>query len=57
LRIQIAGDPWRVPFAFDPGRNAIPLVGGNKGGDERWHKTNIPIAEERSARHVAESSA
>lgn len=52
LRVQIQGDPWRVLFAFDPKRQAIVLVGGNKRGDKRWYKKNIPIAEERYRRHV-----
>jgi hypothetical protein len=32
LRIQYKGEPWRVLFAFDPHRQAILLVGGNKSG-------------------------
>ena len=36
----------RILFAFDPKRNAILLVGGDKAGQwERWYKTAIPIAE------------
>lgn len=38
LRVQYKGKPWRILFAFDPKRTAILLVGGNKGGDERWYK-------------------
>lgn len=52
LRIQIGGDPWRVFFAFDPKRSAILLVGGNKGGDERFYEVNMPIAEERYRKHL-----
>jgi hypothetical protein len=52
LRIQIAGKPWRILFAFDPRRAAILLIGGNKGGDDRWYKTNVPIADERYQRHL-----
>lgn len=52
LRVRFRGDPWRVLFAFDPTRRAILLVGGNKGGDRRWYRTNIPIADERSRRHL-----
>ncbi len=52
LRIQIHGDPWRILFAFDPKRAAILLVGGNKGPDKRWYKTNIPIADKRFAKHL-----
>jgi len=54
LRVQYQGEPWRVLFVFDPKRRAILLVGGNKRGDERWYKKNIPLAEERYKRHVAE---
>jgi hypothetical protein len=53
LRVPVGGEPWRVLFAFDPQRSAILLVGGNKGGDKRWYKTHIPIADERFARHLA----
>jgi hypothetical protein len=52
LRVQIAGKPWRVLFAFDPTRTAVLLVGGNKGGDPRWYKTSIPIADRRFRRHL-----
>jgi hypothetical protein len=47
LRIQYKGEPWRILFAFDPKRQAILLVGGNKTGNKRWYKKNIPIAERR----------
>ena len=52
LRVQYAGEPWRILFAFDPERNAILLVGGNKAGDKGWYKRNIPIAEDRYAVHL-----
>lgn len=45
LRIQYKGDPWRILFVFDPKRQAILLVGGNKTGNKRWYKENIPVAE------------
>ncbi|EDZ96736.1 type II toxin-antitoxin system RelE/ParE family toxin [Limnospira fusiformis KN01] len=47
LRIQYKGEPWRILFAFDTERQAILLVGGNKTGNKRWYKENIPIAERR----------
>ncbi|WP_371416124.1 type II toxin-antitoxin system RelE/ParE family toxin [Aphanizomenon sp. UHCC 0183] len=34
-------------FAFDPKRQAILLVGGNKAGNKKWYKENIPIADKR----------
>ena len=52
LRVQFRGDPWRILFAFDPGRAAILLVGGNKRGDKRWCKKHLPIADERFRRHL-----
>jgi len=45
LRIQHRGDPYRVLYAFDPTRNAVLLLGGNKTGKDRWYKQNIPLAE------------
>ncbi|NES00646.1 MAG: type II toxin-antitoxin system RelE/ParE family toxin [Symploca sp. SIO1B1] len=47
LRIQYRGQPWRILFVFDPRRQAILLVGGNKTGNKRWYRENIPIAELR----------
>ena len=52
LRVQHAGEPWRILFAFDPIRQAIVLVGGNKTGDKRWYQKNIPIAEQRFTKHL-----
>jgi hypothetical protein len=54
LVIQIAGKPWRVLFAFDSKRSAFLLIGGNKGGDSRWYQTNIPIADARFDKHLAD---
>lgn len=53
LRVQFRGDPWRILFAFDSHRAAILLVGGNKRGDTRWYRKNLPIADERFRRHLA----
>ncbi|MFM8297984.1 MAG: type II toxin-antitoxin system RelE/ParE family toxin [Microcystis flos-aquae DF17] len=52
LRIQYKGEPWRVLFAFDPHRQAILLVGGNKSGNKRWYKENIPIADQRYQKYL-----
>ena len=45
LRIQHAGDPYRVLYAFDPRRSAILLIGGNKTGNDRWYAEYVPIAD------------
>lgn len=52
LRIQFKGRPYRLLFAFDPERNAMILVGGDKGGDKRWYEKNIPIADKRYQKHL-----
>ena len=33
-------------------RQTILLVGGDKGGDKRWYKTNVPIADARYTAHL-----
>jgi hypothetical protein len=55
LRFSWAGEVWRVAFAFDPKRQAILLVGGEKGGvdQRRFYKRLIAIADGRYDDHVA----
>lgn len=44
----------RILFAFDPARQAILLVAGDKAGEwNRWYRRMIPIAERRFAEHSA----
>ncbi len=54
LRIQHAGDPYRVLYAFDPVRNAILLIGGNKTGNKRWYDENVPKADRLYDIHLKE---
>ena len=46
---------WRIAFAFDPLRQAILLVGGNKRGknQDRFYRQLIKVADERYATHLA----
>ncbi len=53
LRVQHAGRPYRVLFAFDPRRCAILLLGGDKTGDDRWYEVNVPIADRLYDEHLA----
>lgn len=55
LRFSWEGEIWRVAFAFDPKRQAILLVGGNKGGadQKRFYKRLIAIADARFDQHLA----
>lgn len=45
LRTQAEGDPLRTLYAFDPSRQAVLLIGGNKTGDAGFYERMIPIAE------------
>lgn len=43
----------RVLFAFDPARQAILLVAGDKSGNwQRWYKKNIPVADNLLDAHL-----
>lgn len=52
LRIQHAGQPYRVLYAFDPRRTAILLIGGNKTGDDRWYEKYVPVADKLYEQHI-----
>jgi hypothetical protein len=54
LRIQHKGEPYRILYAFDPKRIAILLIGGNKGGNDRWYEENIPKADALYDEHLEE---
>jgi hypothetical protein len=48
----------RLLFAFDPKREAIFLVAGDKAGDwDGWYRTAVPLADERFGQHLAELEA
>src|SRR5437763_1857749 len=39
------GKPLRVFYAFDPQRQAVLLIGGDKSGDDRFYEVFVPRAE------------
>ena len=55
LRFTWSNEIWRVAFAFDPQRQAILLVGGDKGGADqrRFYKRLISVADDRYDEHLA----
>jgi len=55
LRFSWDGGVWRVAFAFDTQRQAILLVGGDKGGADqrRFYKQLISVADKRFEEHLA----
>jgi hypothetical protein len=54
LRVQHAGRPYRVLYAFDPRRTAILLLGGVKTGDNRWYARNVQVADRLYDAHLDE---
>lgn len=43
----------RILFAFDPGRQAILLVAGDKSGNwKNWYRRNIPLADDLFDEHL-----
>lgn len=45
LRVKAKGDQIRVIYAFDPERNALLIIGGDKVGDDRFYERIIPLSE------------
>ena len=54
LRFKSDGGVWRVAFAFDPRRNAILLVAGDKSGvsEPKFYKRLIDRADKRYKEHL-----
>ncbi len=54
LRFDWMNGVWRIAFAFDPQREAILLVGGDKrGADQRqFYRNLVRQADERYQRHL-----
>jgi hypothetical protein len=54
LRFRADGGVWRVAFAFDPRRNAILLVAGDKSGVSKtmFYKRLIDKADKRYKEHI-----
>lgn len=52
LRIQHAGRPYRVLYAFDPRQAAILLIGGDKTGNDRWYEEYVPKADALYDEHL-----
>ena len=54
LRVQNQGRPYRVLYAFNPLRNAILLLGGDKTGNDRWYEIQVPVADRLYDAHLVE---
>jgi hypothetical protein len=58
LRFNWSNQAWRVAFAFDPQRQAILLVAGDKGGADqrRFYKRLLVVADKRYGEHLKTAS-
>jgi hypothetical protein len=55
--LRSIGGSIRILFAFDPQREAILLIGGDKAGDWKgWYKDNIPAADALYDEHLESKS-
>jgi hypothetical protein len=56
LRFDAADGVWRAAFAFDPLRQAVILVAGDKSGgsEKRFYRSLIAVADKRFSEHLAE---
>jgi hypothetical protein len=53
LRVRSMGRALRVFYVFDPGRNAVLLIGGDKTGRSRFYREMIPLAERVFEQYLA----
>ena len=55
LRFDADDGVWRVAFAFDPKRQAVPLVAGDKSGgsEKRFYRQLMAKADQRFDDHLA----
>ena len=54
LVVQSKGRPLRVFYCFDPRRNTVLVIGGDKTGDDRFYERMIPLAEKIWAEYLRE---
>jgi hypothetical protein len=52
LRVQSKQRLFRIFFAFDPKREVILLIGGDKREDKRFYNKMVPIADRLFDRHL-----
>jgi hypothetical protein len=57
LRVKAQGAQIRVAYAFDPTRNAVLVIGGEKAGDDRFYRWFIPQAEAVWEQYLKEQGA
>jgi len=54
LVVQSKGRPLRIFYCFDPRRDAVLIIGGDKTGDDRFYERMIPLADKIWAEYLRE---
>ena len=54
LRCQSGGKPLRIIYAFNPVRQSVLILGGDKTGDDRFYDRIVDRAEKIWKQYVAE---
>lgn len=54
LRTDVKDKPYRMIYIFDPKRNAVMLLGGDKSGEKRWYEKAIAKAEKIYEKYLLE---
>jgi hypothetical protein len=54
LRVQSGGRPIRVFYAFDPRRDSVLILGGDKTGNDRFYEEMVPRCETIWKEYLAE---
>ena len=57
LRVQSGGRPLRVSYSFDPRRQAVLLLGGDKTGDDRFYEAFFAESERIWKQYLKEQAA
>ncbi len=57
LRPKRGKSPIRVFYAFDPQRQAVVLIGGDKSGDNKFYERLVPVAERIFEEYLTERAA
>lgn len=57
LRPKQGRSPLRIVYAFDPRRDAVLIIGGDKSGDPKFYEHIIPRAERIWKEYLAEQEA
>ena len=54
--LRVNNPPIRVLYAFDPARNAVLIIGGDKSGDNRFYERIIALAERLWEEYLAQKA-